>query len=102
MKRKKYAEGGTTASKPEAPKTAGLGKLFSMGLLGVIPGIAAMQNASLNPMKYILDQEEMKKKEEEERQRRQATGMRKGGSVSSASKRADGIAQRGKTRGRYI
>ena len=29
-------------------------------------------------------------------------GMKKGGSVSSASKRADGIAQRGKTRGKYI
>jgi len=32
-----------------------------------------------------------------------AAGMKKGGSVrSSASKRADGIAQRGKTRGRVI
>ena len=29
----------------------------------------------------------------------QALGMKKGGKVSSASKRADGIAQRGKTRG---
>jgi hypothetical protein len=28
--------------------------------------------------------------------------MRKGGKVGSASKRADGIATRGKTRGRYI
>ena len=28
--------------------------------------------------------------------------MKKGGSVSSASKRADGIAQRGKTRGRIV
>ena len=28
-------------------------------------------------------------------------GMKKGGSVSSASKRADGIAQRGKTRGKF-
>jgi hypothetical protein len=28
--------------------------------------------------------------------------MKKGGSVSSASKRADGIAQRGKTKGRYV
>jgi hypothetical protein len=28
--------------------------------------------------------------------------MKKGGKVSSASKRADGIAQRGKTRGRVI
>jgi len=29
-------------------------------------------------------------------------GFRKGGKVSSASKRADGIAQRGKTRGRMV
>jgi len=29
-------------------------------------------------------------------------GMKKGGKVSSASKRADGIAQRGKTRGRMV
>ena len=32
----------------------------------------------------------------------QVAGMKKGGSVSSASKRADGIAQRGKTRGRVL
>ena len=31
-----------------------------------------------------------------------AAGMKKGGKVSSASKRADGIAQRGKTKGRMI
>ena len=29
-------------------------------------------------------------------------GMKKGGSVSSASKRADGIAMRGKTKGRFV
>lgn len=29
-------------------------------------------------------------------------GYKKGGTVSSASKRADGIAQRGKTRGRFV
>jgi hypothetical protein len=29
-------------------------------------------------------------------------GMKSGGKVSSASKRADGIAQRGKTRGRMV
>ena len=28
--------------------------------------------------------------------------LKKGGKVSSASKRADGIAQRGKTKGRYL
>lgn len=32
---------------------------------------------------------------------RKAVGKKKGGTVSSASKRADGIAQRGKTRGKY-
>jgi len=31
-----------------------------------------------------------------------AAGMKKGGKVGSASKRADGIAQRGKTKGRMI
>ena len=35
-------------------------------------------------------------------ERREARGMKKGGKVSSASARADGIAQRGKTRGRMV
>ena len=35
-------------------------------------------------------------------ERREARGMKKGGSVSSASKRADGCAQRGKTRGKIV
>jgi hypothetical protein len=30
------------------------------------------------------------------------TSMKKGGSVSTASKRADGIAQKGKTKGRMV
>jgi hypothetical protein len=33
---------------------------------------------------------------------RRSMRLAKGGSVSSASKRADGIAQRGKTRGKYL
>lgn len=33
---------------------------------------------------------------------RAAMGMKKGGSVSSASKRADGIAKKGKTKGRMV
>jgi hypothetical protein len=50
-------------------------------------------------------------REVEARRKRESEGMRKGGavkkyasggSVSSASKRADGIAQRGKTRGRVL
>ena len=33
---------------------------------------------------------------------KEEAGMKKGGKVSSASKRADGIAQRGKTKGRMV
>ena len=33
---------------------------------------------------------------------RAAMGMKKGGKVGSASKRADGIATRGKTKGRFV
>ena len=36
------------------------------------------------------------------RARKERLGYRKGGSVSSASKRADGIAVKGKTRGKFI
>ena len=42
---------------------------------------------------------EKAKHESDSEMRRETRGMKKGGSVSSASKRADGIAQRGKTRG---
>jgi len=38
--------------------------------------------------------------ERRSRERKESKGMASGGSVSSASKRADGIAQRGKTRGK--
>ena len=58
------------------------------------------------------DEEEEKRRMEEKRQMEEqaaaeqaaAQGMKKGGKVkvSSASKRADGIASRGKTRGRMV
>jgi hypothetical protein len=39
----------------------------------------------------------------EKTQRRSMSGMKKGGAVkSSASKRADGIAKKGKTRGKFV
>ena len=52
-----------------------------------------------------VDEEAMKAgrqeaKETAAEERREARGMKKGGKVGSASKRADGIAQRGKTRGK--
>lgn len=46
--------------------------------------------------------DEIRKQERESADRNKPTGMKKGGKVSSASKRADGICQRGKTRGKLV
>ena len=62
-----------------------IGKLAGKGGLGMLPAAIA-RNAQ---------------EDEEERRRRAAGGMKKGGAVS-ASRRADGIAKRGKTKGRMI
>jgi hypothetical protein len=65
-----------------------MGELAAKGGLGLLPaGIA--RDAQSN---------------DEERRKKQAAGapMKKGGKVSSASKRADGIATKGKTRGTMI
>ena len=62
--------------------------------------------AGLLPMALAKDRE--KEEEEKEKARSAATaaatsGMKKGGSVkSSVSSRADGIAMRGKTKGRFV
>jgi hypothetical protein len=69
-----------------------MGKLASAGGLGLLPaGIA--RNAQ--------DDEEKKKQQAGGAAPTGAT-MKKGGKVSSASKRADGIATKGKTRGTMI
>ena len=46
-----------------------------------------------------LKADERERKAREEYEKRKAKGMKAGGAVGSASARADGIAQRGKTRG---
>jgi hypothetical protein len=55
------------------------------------------ENGILGPVANEIsnDQED----EEEEKKRKY---MKKGGTVSSASSRADGCAERGKTRGRFV
>ena len=64
------------------------GELIRGGLGGMIPQAIAKDAYS----------------DEEERRKKQAAGepMKKGGKVSSASKRADGCAIKGKTKGRII
>jgi hypothetical protein len=69
------------------------GKLADSGLGGVVP--------------TMLSQERKKKKDgapmtKEEENAAGATGMKKGGKVSSASKRADGCAVRGKTKCKMV
>jgi hypothetical protein len=70
----------------------------SSGMLGMIPN-------------EIMKSQDQKKKEEEERKKMTAASgkpMKKGGAVKkmasggSASSRADGCVQRGKTKGRFV
>jgi len=75
-----------------------------MGLLGIKKGLSdANERAKLGADPKFVDPEYS---HEGRSATKKAKGgsikMAKGGTVSSASKRADGIAQRGKTRGRYL
>ena len=69
-----------------------------------LPNTTAPQRAEIRNMQYLRDQLQQADSEK----RRETRGMKKGGkvkaskSVSSASKRADGIATKGKTRGRMV
>ena len=48
------------------------------------------------------EEEEKRRMEEEAAMQAKVPGMKKGGKVSSASSRADGIAMKGKTKGRIV
>ena len=48
------------------------------------------------------EEEEKRRMEEEAAMQVKVPGMKKGGKVSSASSRADGIAMKGKTKGRIV
>jgi hypothetical protein len=96
QKRKALAAGVTTAS-ALSPARAGAKFLSKMSDLekAVLAG-AVGKGAAVT----AFDKEQRRKKETEEKNQ---PSYRKGGSVkSSASRRADGIAQRGKTRGKFI
>ena len=64
------------------------------------------QNLNPDKAQELVEQEEKNKRKgyesDVEAQRKAALGMKKGGKVSSASKRADGCAVRGKTKGRMV
>ena len=65
-----------------------MGKIAREGGMGLIPRMTSRDAYDAS-------------KEEQDRNKRKAQGMKKGGSVS-ASKRADGCAVKGKTKGRMV
>ena len=80
-----------------------IGKLASQGGIGLLPQIIA-KNAQEDSAAKVLAESKALAAAEEERAKKgsMATQMKKGGVTSSASRRGDGIAQRGKTRGKMI
>lgn len=101
---KKYAEGGFAQGLPASSiprmkkRSAGAGRGF------VNPQrIDQSDEEYVTPkQRYDMEKELMDAREAAatEAAYNKASGMKKGGSVGSASRRADGIAQRGKTRGK--
>jgi hypothetical protein len=77
------------------------------GSLGVLPQLAAKGGKNAGFALGILPGMMYRNQYDEEEPaaaaaQQQAAGMKKGGKVSSASARGDGIAQRGKTKGTMI
>lgn len=68
----------------------------------VMRGMSTAAKALAGLPKAAMARKGRSEEELSELTREVAKGMKKGGSVSKASKRADGCAQRGKTRGRMV
>jgi len=75
----------------------GMGKAMRQGFGGIAPMMIARSG-------YKDEEEERRAQEQAAAEQAAAQGMKKGGKVkmSSASKRADGIAMKGKTKGRIV
>ena len=73
--------------------------LASYSFGAAVPGMSRSLKKEADKYK---EEEEKRRMEEEAAMQAKVPGMKKGGKVSSASKRADGIATRGKTRGRMV
>jgi len=73
------------------------------GSLGVLPRLAVKEYEDRKQDKMEAE-EQLRAQEQAAAEQAAAQGMKKGGKVkmSSASKRADGCATRGKTRGRMV
>lgn len=79
-----------------------LSNLKSIGFGAAVPGLRDQLFKAISPDTSSQEAIVRKVLQEEEEKRKKMTGMKKGGKVSSASKRADGCAQRGKTKGKMV
>ena len=72
------------------------------GALGVGPAILAKNPDLLRGFGVVGNVMAEDIQDRDEEKKRQQAGMKKGGKVSSASKRADGCAVKGKTKGKMV
>ena len=83
----------------------GMQNLKGIGFGAAVPGL---RDQVFNAVGNLTASDEDQKArirsvlEEENKKRKTASGMKKGGKVSSASKRADGCCIKGKTKGRIV
>jgi len=78
-----------------------MGDITKSGVMGIAPMLISRNAAEKDKEKQERMRQEREAEEAQAMQDAQAKkGMKKGGKVSTASSRADGIAQRGKTRGK--
>jgi hypothetical protein len=90
----------------EAGKVAATLPVGGMGIMSVNRqdaegGVSDVKNA-INKYRKASAEQDSADRELEAQDRRESRGMKSGGSVSSASRRADGIATKGKTKGRFV
>jgi len=93
-----------TAKAQDIAKKVGIGA----GTVALAPVAAKLGDRYGDEAQDIRDrgierrEKEKLQKQYEDQDKQEGRGMKKGGKVSSASKRADGCAQRGKTRGKMV
>jgi hypothetical protein len=73
--------------------------LVKSGMLGIAPSLIAEDMSEQDRLEKI---KALKEAEDSRQQAESGKGMKRGGKVSSASKRADGCATKGKTKGRFV
>ena len=106
MAAKKLAEKGgkkATKNKPMEPDELMRNVTGTSLATSGAAGATAMLLGKDDRQKKVEEKTEQKEREAKDEVKRETRGMKKGGSVkSSASKRADGIAIKGKTRGKMV